>query len=153
VLSAPPPAIRYQNVRYPERNSTADLLSIELFQPLMICMAPVLLACLMTMLMGRPVLELAAWGTGVALVGSTVWTWFQLNKQIVEIRFQDGRVAMISAWKSTQVTPRLAWERALDLRINEKGVRAIVGHTTYDLTHAEWAQLDEIVAHLRTTQP
>ncbi len=119
----------------------------------MVCMAPVLLACLMTMLLGRPVLELAAWGTGVALAGSTLWTWFQLNKRIVEIRFQDGRVAMISAWKAAQAMPRLAWERALDLRVNEQGVRAIVGHTTYDLNHAEWPRLDEIVAHMRTTQP
>jgi len=119
----------------------------------MVCMAPVLLACLMTMLLGRPVLELALWGTGVALAGSMSWTWFQLNKRIVEIRFQEGRVAMVSAWKSAQSTPRLAWERALDLRINENGARAIIGHTTYDLTHADWSRLDEIVAHLRATQP
>ncbi len=119
----------------------------------MVCMAPVLLACLMTMLMRRPVLELAAWGTGVALAGALAWTWFQLTKRIVEIRFQDGRVAMISAWKSTQKSPRLAWERALDLRVNENGVRAIIGHTTHELTHAEWPRLDEIVAQLRATQP
>lgn len=129
------------------------MFALELFQPFMVCMAPVLIAALVQVLFGRPVLELAMRGTLAALGLASAWTYFQMNRRIVEIRFRQERVAMVSVWKAAQRNPSLAWERALDVRPVDRGFRTTVGHTTYELTRADWPELDKIAEGLRATQP
>lgn len=152
-MTQPLPEARFHSRHPLEGDGLPAVFGHFLFRPFVLCLSPVLAVCLIRVLMGQDSLSLALGGVGIAFIASMGWTYWHMNRLVVEIRFQGDRVAMVSAWKAAQRTPALSWERALDVRTKTSGIRATVGHTTYDLPTAEWPDLDTIRERLLATRP
>ncbi len=153
VSSSPERPLRYLSRLYPIDRSRPELFARLLFQPFMITLSAVMILSLSTVLLGYPVLTFALRGTILAFVASAAWTYFRVSQDVVELRFEADRVAVITAWKAVAPSPRLAWERALDVRRTDAGIAATIGHTTYDFSRHNWPDLPEITEQLRATQP
>ena len=122
-----------------------------LVRPLGICMLPIMIGALVTVLQGFPALTYLTVGFPAALVASMLWTLFRMHTTIAEIYLRPGAAAVRSVWECLHAHP-LHWMPIFELRTATTTLTLALGDTTYELDRTAWPDADLLLETLRAAR-
>lgn len=110
-----------------------------------------MIATLVAVLEGLPVVPYAFWAGGGALLIATVWTSFDLRRRIAEIGIAGPwvQVRSIADVAARRAEPA---RRVLDVRDYGTWAHLTVGLTSYELERADWPHFEELVEALAASR-
>lgn len=138
---------RFESSDHPGNLPKAVVFSRALVLPLAAAMLPVMIATLVAVLEGLPILPHSLWAAGAAGLLSAAWTSFNLRRRVAEIRIEGPwvQVRSVADVALQQTDPP---KRVLDVRNYGSWAHLTVGLTSFELERAEWPAFDELVEAL-----
>ena len=115
-----------------------------LVRPLGVCMLPIMIRALVTVLQGFPALTYLTVGFPSALLLAVLWTLFRMQATVAEISVRPGAAAVRSVWESLRARP-LRWMPIFELRTASTTLTLALGDTTYELDRAAWPDADAVL--------
>ena len=120
-------------------------------RPLAVCMLPVMLGGLMTVLQGFPALAYLIAGFPVAIIVAVGWTFFRMHALIAEVHVRPGEAAVRTVWEILRNRP-LRWAPIYELRTGKSSLTLAVGDAAYELNRAAWPEADTLLDALRSAR-
>lgn len=120
-------------------------------RPLALCMLPVMVGGLVTVLQGFPALAYLLIGFPAALLVAVSWTFFRMHALIVEVHVRPGEASVRTVWETARERP-LRWAPIYELRDAPSSLTLAVGDAAYELNRAAWPEADTLLEALRSAR-
>ncbi len=138
----------FHSLGHPNGRSKAAVVSIALGKPIGVCMLPVMIAALISMLQGSPVLTYLYIGFPVALAVSSTWVWIRVRSLVCELHVSDKSVALRSLVDAADPPSSLNWQLILDISSTNRGLRLTLGLEEFELVASDWEEWSDLIAAL-----
>ena len=116
-----------------------------------VCMLPMMLGGLVTVLQGYPALAYLVIGFPAALIAAVGWTFFRMHALLAEIHVRPGEAAVRTVWETLRARP-LDWAPIFELRAAPSSLTLALGDATYELNRAAWPEADTLLDGLRSAR-
>ncbi len=147
----PEPFYLFKSQAHPGDATAQVIYGRTLIRPLGICMLPIMIGALVTVLQGFPALTYLTVGFPAALVASMLWTLFRMQTTVAEIHMRPGAAAVRSVWECLHAQP-LRWMPIFELRTATTTLTLGLGDTTYELDRTAWPDADLLLETLRAAR-
>jgi len=123
----------------------------SIVRPLAVCMLPVMLGGLVTVLQGYPALAYLIVGFPVALLAALGWTFFRMHAILAEVHVRPGEAAVRTVWEYLRAHP-LRWAPIYELRSAQTTLTLALGDAAYELDRTAWPEADTLLDALRVAR-
>ena len=147
----PEPLYLFKSQAHPGDATAQVVYGRALVRPLGVCMVPIMIGSLVTVLQGLPALTYLTVGFPAALLLAVLWTLFQMQATVVEIFVRPGAAAVRTVWESLRARP-LRWMPIFELREASTTLTLALGDTTYELDRAAWPDADALLDTLKAAR-
>ena len=147
----PEPLYIFKSQAHPGATAWQYVYGRALVRPLGVCMLPIMIGALVTVLQGLPALTYLTVGFPAALVVSVLWTLFRMQTTVAEIHVRPGAAAVRSVWECLRARP-LRWMLIFKLRTATTALTLALGDTTYELDRAAWPDADALLDTLKAAR-
>jgi hypothetical protein len=117
-------------------------------RPFTVCILPIMIGALLTVLQGYPALLYLLIGFPVAILVAASWTLFRMQATVAEIHVRPGAAAVRSIWDCAH-NRALQWMPIFELRTEKQNLTVALGDTTYELDGASWPDAQALLATLQ----
>lgn len=117
--------------------------------PLGVCMIPVMILGLSSVLQGQSVIGYLYFGFPAGLSVAAAWTYIRIRDVLVEMHFRDGDVGIRSLVSAASPSGKIRWFRLLDMQSDGNQIRLTLGHEFYKIFLSEWPEKQDLIEHLR----
>ena len=120
-------------------------------RPLAVCMLPVMVAGLATVLQGYPALAYLTVGFPAAIIVAAGWTFFRMHALIAEVYVRPGEAAVRTVWETLRARP-LQWMPIFELRAARSTLTLALGDAAYELNRTAWPNADTLLNALKAAR-
>lgn len=142
----------FHSLRHPNGRGKAAVVSTALGKPFGVCMLPVMIAALIAMLQGSPVLTYLYVGFPIALAVSSAWVWIRVRSVVCELHLGDASMALRSLVDAADPPSSLNWQLILDISSNNDGLRLTLGLEEFELIASDWEEWSDLTAALHAAR-
>lgn len=145
--SAASPQVFYSRA-HPGAASWPWVFTTSLIRPLTVCMLPIMIGALVTVLQGFPALVYLTLGFPLAVLAAMGWTYYRLVATPAELHVRPGAAAIRTVWATVHDRP-LIWRSILELRTSRSTVTVTLSDAAYELARDEWPDTDDLLDALQ----
>lgn len=117
-------------------------------RPFTVCILPIMIGALLTVLQGYPALLYLVVGFPLAVLVAAIWTLFRMQATVAEIHVRPGAAAIRSIWDCVH-NHALRWVPIFEIRASEYNLTVALGDSTYELDRASWPDAEAVLASLQ----
>ncbi len=141
----------FASTAHPRSASWQWVYARALVRPLAVCMLPLMIGGLVTVLQGYPALAYLIVGFPAALILAIGWTFFRMHATVAEIRVRPGQAAVQTVWGVLRRRPP-AWAPIYEIRAAASTLTFGLGDTAYELDRPAWPEADALLEALKTAR-
>lgn len=94
-------------------------------------------------LLGQAVWGYLVWGLPAAVLLSSVWTHFSMDRTLAEVHLRAGQAALRSVYDVLR-DRALDWKPIFNVRTTSWHIELSIGRTTYELRNTDWPAFDRL---------
>jgi hypothetical protein len=143
------PIASYRSNQHPGQIPRRWAFALALIRPLTMCMLPLMIAALISVLQGFPVLQYLTIGFPLAIVIASLWTIFRMQASVAEIHVRPGSAAVVTVWRAVDAAPVLSWKPIYEIRTHAKEFSFGLGDASYELDRSDRPDADSLIHTLR----
>jgi hypothetical protein len=142
----------FRSRHHPGSASWQWVFAVALVRPLTLCMLPLMIAALVTVLQGFPALAYLTIGFPIVLVLALAWTVYRLMTTPAAVFVRTGFAAVRSVWDHLFRKPTWTWLRIFDLRVSRTSLIAGLGDASYVFDRDDWPDPEALLDALRAAR-
>ena len=155
-LSPPPseatqPTYTFTSTAHPGTAPWQWVYARAVVRPLAVCMLPVMLGGLATVLQGFPALAYLIIGFPAAIIVAVGWTFFRMHALLAEVYVRPGEAAVRTVWETLRARP-LRWMPIFELRAAPSTLTLALGDAAYELHRTAWPEVDTLLDTLQAAR-